>query len=101
MDLCKPAPEVWQIIETRGIKEKGLAFEDMDWVKRIMLGISKPALDEVLRICVKYPDASQFEAIFEELAQSTAVREKAQSLSAFVEGRKALMPRQRKEYPAI
>ena len=101
MDLCKPAPEVWNLIQTKCIQEKGMALEDLLWVKAITLGLTRPTLEEVLRICVKYPDANQFEAVFEEICQSDAAREKAQSLSAFVEGRKALIPNQAKQYPTI
>ena len=101
MDLCRPAPEVWNLIQTKCIKEKGMALEDLLWVKAITLGLEKPELDGVLRICEKYPDTNQFEAVFIEIAQSDEVRKKAQSLAAFVESRKALVPNQPKQYPTI
>ena len=99
MDLMMPAPDVWQLIEDKSVNEKGMALEDLIWLKEVVVGLSQPTLEEILRQCIKYP-VDQFESACVEVCRSEKVKQKAIDLKDFVMRKKGTMPRLSPEYPA-
>ena len=101
MDLVLPARDVWQLIEDSSI-QKGMALEDLMWLREVVTGLINPTLEEILRQCTKYP-VDQFELACVEVCKGEACRQKAQDLYDFVMSKKALMPNQADErvYPNL
>lgn len=101
MDLVLPAREVWKLIEDRSI-QKGMALEDLMWLREVVTGLIEPTLEEILRQCSKYP-IDQFEMACVEVCKGDACRQKAQDLYDFVMSKKALMPNQAEDrvYPNL
>ena len=100
LDLMLPARDVWQLIEDKSIKEKGMFKDDLDWLREVVTGLIEPTLEEILRQCVKYP-VDQFESACVEVCKGAACKQKAQDLYDFVMSKKALMPPMEKRWPQI
>ena len=39
-----PARDVWQLIEDKSIKEKGMFKDDLDWLREVVTGLIEPRL---------------------------------------------------------
>ena len=88
------------VIEDKSIREKGMAKDDLDWLREVVTGLIEPQLEPTLRQCVKYP-SDQFESACVEVCKGEVARGKAEALRQFVLSKKALMPPMEKQWPQI